>query len=128
MTHSSTLAPMARRIPRPLLLTLVTALALIVAGLVGTGSGARSHAPAPAALAAGPLGCPPGFVITASPNISNSLNTFYAVAARAPGDVWAVGNYDNGGVRQTLTARYDGTAWTAVPSPNQGTTNNALQG
>ncbi|HEX6606049.1 MAG TPA: S-layer homology domain-containing protein, partial [Chloroflexia bacterium] len=128
MMQSPTLAPAARRIPRPLLFALLAGLAFAMAGLVGTGSAALSPAPVPAALAAAPLGCPPGFVITASPNISNSLNTFYAVAARAAGDVWAVGNYDNGGILQTLTAHYDGAAWTAVPSPNQGSTNNTLQG
>jgi hypothetical protein len=130
MMKRMALGPAARRTPHTLLLACAAALAFAVAGLLGAGSAAFSNAMAPpaAAPAAGPLGCPPGFVVTASPNISNSLNTFYAVAARAPGDVWAVGNYDNGGVLQTLTAHYDGAAWTAVPSPNQGTTNNTLQG
>ena len=123
-------APRAPRTPRTLLLACAAALVFALAGLLSAGSAAFSNAmaPPPAAPAAGPLGCPPGFVVTASPNISNSLNTFYAVAARAPGDVWAVGNYDNGGVLQTLTAHYDGAAWAAVPSPNQGSTNNTLQG
>ena len=42
---------------------------------------------------------------------------------------WAVGNV---GVaqksNQTLTERFDGSAWSVVPSPNVGTGNNALNG
>jgi hypothetical protein len=45
----------------------------------------------------------------------------------SPGETWAVGNV---GVaekaNQTLTERFDGSAWSVVPSPNQGTGNNAL--
>jgi hypothetical protein len=134
MIKRTALAPAARPAPkgapRALLLVLATALAFALAGLLSAGGAPASATLAPGArqALAAPLGCPPGFVITASPNISNSLNTFYAVGARATGDVWAVGNYDNGGVLHTLTAHYDGAAWTAVPSPNQGTTNNTLQG
>jgi hypothetical protein len=45
------------------------------------------------------------------------------------GQSWAVGNV---GValhaNQTLIERFDGSAWSVVPSPNQGTGNNALNG
>ncbi|MBV8117811.1 MAG: hypothetical protein JOZ01_07515 [Candidatus Eremiobacteraeota bacterium] len=48
----------------------------------------------------------------------NSLN---AVDARTLHDVWAVGQYHrfaNNSYDQTLTERWDGTAWSLVPSPN----------
>ncbi|HUS13889.1 MAG TPA: S-layer homology domain-containing protein, partial [Chloroflexia bacterium] len=43
-------------------------------------------------------------------------------------DAWAVGGYEDGTVYQTLTQHWDGTAWTVVPSPNPGSSDNTLLG
>src|SRR5207249_1337621 len=48
------------------------------------------------------------------------------VAAVATNDVWAVGYYLNGGVNQTLTEHWNGSAWSIVASPNQGSSANTL--
>ena len=42
--------------------------------------------------------------------------------------MWAVGEYANGGVTQTLTMHYNGTAWSIVSSPNSGSGYNQLAG
>jgi erythromycin esterase-like protein len=39
------------------------------------------------------------------------------VAATSPTNAWAVGFYDNGGLK-TLILHWDGTSWTVQPSPN----------
>jgi len=49
-----------------------------------------------------------------------------AVSADASSDVWAVGYL--GAIGATLTEHYDGTAWSAVPSPSPGGAENALLG
>ena len=52
-----------------------------------------------------------------------------AVHARAGDDVWAVGVYTGtGGVAQTLTEHWNGTAWSQIASPNVGSRNNMLLG
>ena len=58
---------------------------------------------------------------------SNVLN---AVAAISANNVWAVGYFtdDSTNVQQTLTAHWDGTGWTQVPSPNAGAAANLLLG
>src|SRR5215467_6859062 len=44
-------------------------------------------------------------------------------------ETWAVGNVGTAQrPNQTLTEQYNGSAWSVVPSPNQGTGNNALNG
>ncbi len=56
-----------------------------------------------------------------------SSDELSSVSYVSPGETWAVGNI---GVaekaNQTLTERYNGSAWSVVPSPNEGTGNNAL--
>jgi len=45
------------------------------------------------------------------------------------GEWWAVGNVGSAlHANRTLIVRFDGSAWSAVPSPNQGTLNNGLNG
>jgi len=47
----------------------------------------------------------------------------------SPSETWAVGNVGTAQrPNQTLTELYNGSAWSVVPSPNQGTGNNALNG
>jgi hypothetical protein len=61
------------------------------------------------------------------PSPGSGFNGLYGVAAIALNDVWAVGMfYNNGGQYQTLTEHWNGSSWSVVPSPNQGTTGSEL--
>jgi hypothetical protein len=63
-----------------------------------------------------------------NPNNSNGLS---GVAALSSGEVWAVGWTWDGGIfspDSTLVERWNGTAWSVVPSPSVGTYSNALNG
>jgi hypothetical protein len=52
---------------------------------------------------------------------------FFGVAATGPGDVWAVGTYQQPlGTLHTLIEHFDGSAWSIVASPNPGATGNQL--
>ncbi len=59
------------------------------------------------------------------PGMSSEL---HGVVALGAGNAWAVGYTISSGSapRQTLIERWDGTAWTIVPSPNQGSSDNEL--
>jgi len=61
------------------------------------------------------------FSIQRTPNPSPQGNTFNALTAIAADDVWAVGfkgqNEQNNDA-QTLTAHWNGSQWSVVPSPN----------
>jgi len=59
---------------------------------------------------------------TPSPNVHG--NTLNAVAAISPADAWVVGyqNDNNLNDSRTLTEHWNGTAWSAIKSPNPGTT------
>jgi len=62
-----------------------------------------------------------------SPNVGSGINVLYAIAPGAANDVWAVGDFHNsGGVRQTLAGHWNGSAWSIVPTPNQGAGDNVL--
>jgi FG-GAP-like repeat len=94
-----------------------TLLAVLVvpAALLGTGAGRA------AASACGSLNRQNG-ALSSGDELSNAS----FVSAN---ETWAVGNV--GAAQQankTLIERYDGAAWSVVPSPNQGTGNNALNG
>jgi hypothetical protein len=61
--------------------------------------------------------------VVSSPNPSDSNAneiTFNKVTCSSSSDCWAVGNYFNGSVYQTLIEHWDGTAWSVVSSPNNG--------
>jgi hypothetical protein len=65
--------------------------------------------------------------IVPTPNVGLGDNFLQSVVAISPTAVWAVGHYDDGaGLHRTLIERWDGTAWTIVPSPNVGTSSNWL--
>jgi len=65
--------------------------------------------------------------VVPSPNVAGVNNALYAVAVAGARDVWAVGNTGNGSATQTtLTAHWNGTAWSIVPSPNVAGVNNTL--
>jgi hypothetical protein len=61
------------------------------------------------------------------PLVANRHHAFYAVAAIAPDDVWAVGDYRNiGGVFRGVAYHWDGSAWSHVPSPIESVSQSAL--
>jgi hypothetical protein len=79
--------------------------------------GAVTVLPAPPALAAAV--CTGTWAAVATPNPDREVdNGLASLAVVAPDDVWAVGAGGvYGGARATLTIHWDGSAWTAVPSP-----------
>lgn len=98
--------------------------------------------------------CSPSWAVVPSPNMGTMGNSLYGVDAVASNDAWAVGYYwgvgaskqrrvsteqseftlprsiygstEQGGVKRTLIERWDGSAWTVVPSPNTGSDSNDL--
>ncbi len=68
--------------------------------------------------------------VVPSPNVGNDDNSLRGVSVAGPNDVWAVGYYMDTslGALRTLVLRWDGAQWSVVPSPNQGTNDNMLQG
>jgi hypothetical protein len=58
-----------------------------------------------------------------SPNVGSLENELAGLAVVGPNDIWAVGRYNSGRPptatgRDTLALRWNGTAWSAVPTPN----------
>src|SRR5438552_4123879 len=101
--------------------------------------------------------CQPAWSLINSPNPGSYSNYLEAVTAISTSDVWAVGEYDTGGMHQTLAEHHrgvrfdredagsntsgissgvyqtliehwDGTSWSVIPSPNVGTNDNELYG
>lgn len=68
--------------------------------------------------------------ITASPDVGTNQNGFFRVSCSSPSFCEAVGLYFNTGVRayQTLIESWNGSSWSIVPSPNNGTAYNILEG
>jgi len=61
------------------------------------------------------------------PTPGSGSNSLHGVAVISANDVWAVGAFnDSGGPQQTLTEHWNGSTWSVVPSPNQGTTGSEL--
>ena len=80
-------------------------------------------APGAGRAAASPCG---SFSVVASPASSGELTDAAFVSA---GEWWAVGNVGSAlHANRTLIVRFDGSAWSVVASPNQGTLNNGLNG
>jgi hypothetical protein len=68
-------------------------------------------------------------VVTTPPNIGTYDNLLYGLAAVATNDVWAVGNYYYSATEvRTLILHWDGSIWSIIPSPNQGTYSSYLYG
>jgi hypothetical protein len=59
-------------------------------------------------------------VPTPDPGGTTRESQFLGVAAMSSGRAWAVGHYSDGTALRTLIARWNGTAWKVVPSPNTG--------
>ncbi|MBB4764835.1 hypothetical protein ACFQFC_11535 [Amorphoplanes digitatis] len=64
----------------------------------------------------------------AVPKAAGTDTEFAAVRAFSASDAWAVGQTASTGstFRKTLAMHYNGTAWTAVPTPSQGTRTNFM--
>jgi hypothetical protein len=64
-----------------------------------------------------------------SPNNALANNWLNGVSCVSPGACTAVGNYAKGsGASKTLIETWNGTAWSVVPSPNEGASGNVLNG
>jgi hypothetical protein len=69
------------------------------------------------------------WAIVPSPNVDTTHNNaLSAVSCASATTCWAVGSSNNGSFTQTLIEQWNGTSWTIVPSPNNGTQSNALNG
>ena len=77
---------------------------------------------------ASPPDAPTRWSIVPSPN-EEGANWLAAVDARTGNDAWAVGYYiGDEGLYETLSAHWDGSAWTLVETPNAGETGDWLYG
>lgn len=75
-----------------------------------------------------PDNCGPGWAVVPSANVSDASNVLAGVSALSSTEIWAVGGYmTTTSITQTLTQRWNGSAWSIVPSPNVGTSDNVLQ-
>jgi plastocyanin len=67
------------------------------------------------------------WTIPESPSVPGVDNLLEGVSATGPSEAWAVGFVsDKLTGNRTLIERWDGSAWTRVPSPNPSTTSNSL--
>ncbi|MBJ7608922.1 MAG: hypothetical protein JF887_05765 [Candidatus Dormibacteraeota bacterium] len=75
-----------------------------------------------------------GWTVIKSPMRGTADNSLGAISASTPSDIWAVGNFlpdaanSNPDATLTFATHYDGTRWTAVPTPNTGPNFNTLFG
>lgn len=75
-----------------------------------------------------------GWTVVPSAMRGTGDNTLGAVAASAPDDVWAVGNFlpdtanSNPDASLSLANHFDGKTWSAVPTPNAGPNFNTFFG
>jgi hypothetical protein len=69
------------------------------------------------------------WIVVPTPSPGTSYSVLQGVVAMPGSQAWAVGRYGpGGGVSFTLTLRWNGTAWSQVPSPNPGSSYNLLNG
>jgi hypothetical protein len=68
------------------------------------------------------------WTVVPSPSPSDQSSELMAVSAASSSDAWAVGEFFNSqsNTIETLILHWDGVAWTVVPSPSPGSTNNDL--
>jgi hypothetical protein len=112
-----------------ILITLLGAAVIFRFGMVSRPASAHGIAATPGAHAATTASCttsPWGIVTT--PSVNGGV--LRATAADSSSDVWAVGYYYNSTVQinQTLIERWNGVAWSIIPSPNTGNGANQLYG
>ncbi|MEZ0094771.1 alkaline phosphatase family protein [Streptacidiphilus sp. EB129] len=96
--------------------------------------------PTPTPVPAEPLsrstdsGSSDGWTVQSTPVLGSADNSFGAVAAVSPSDVWAVGNYlpdtsaSNTDATLNLAAHFDGTQWTSTPIGDGGPNFDTLLG
>jgi hypothetical protein len=66
-----------------------------------------------------------GWTVVPSPNTGPEGNALHDLAIISAGDIWAIGfSISTGDLLRTLAMHWDGIAWTIVPSPNVGSTDN----
>ena len=77
-----------------------------------------------------PAAAPPGWSIAPSPDNGTGLNQLEGVSCHRASSCQAVGFYLDAslGHNQTLIESWNGTSWSIVPSPDNGTGDNDLQG
>ncbi len=65
-----------------------------------------------------------------TPKVGSTPTQFFSVAAINSSDVWAVGEStaSNSVTRQSLTEQWNGTKWSVIASPDNGSNSNILQG
>lgn len=69
------------------------------------------------------------WALVSAPNAGTHHNELDAVSAASARDAWAVGRWLPAvGQERTLTEHWNGTAWSVVRSPNNGTSHNELDG
>lgn len=103
---------------RPRILATLTTTLLAVAALGAT-----------SVLAPGSAAASPTWSLDTSPNGGTQQNLLPAVSCLSPTACVAVGYFeDNNLVRQTLVESWNGTSWSIVSSPDQGTGNSELTG
>ncbi len=63
-----------------------------------------------------------------NPGTGTPVDTLYSISVNSAGDIWAAGDSTSSSITtdQTLVEHWDGTAWSAVPSPNVAGTNSGL--
>jgi hypothetical protein len=69
------------------------------------------------------------WAVVPSPSPTSSFNVLFSVGAVSASDVWAVGNRSSSSdpnTHRTMIQHWNGTKWSVVSSPNQGTDSNAL--
>jgi len=75
-----------------------------------------------------------GWTVQRAPRLGMADNSFGAMAAVSPSDVWAVGNYlpdtpgSNPDATLALAAHFNGSRWTSTPVPDTGPNFNTLFG
>ena len=71
-----------------------------------------------------------GWSVVPSPNMGALINELYSVVAIEGNDVWAVGRFSDSTSSgdHTLTEHWDGSTWSVVSSPNEGTLGSILYG
>jgi hypothetical protein len=67
--------------------------------------------------------------VVASPNPGNYVDELLGVTIISSNDAWAVGEYQSTTtfIKQTLTMHWDGSSWSVVASPNNGSADNVLR-
>lgn len=108
------------------------AIAAAGAVLAGCGGGElwTGSQPIPASPALRSAHACQGWRVIPSADASSINNSLYGIARSSGSTLWAVGSYEAKAYAPflTLTERWDGTSWSVVSSPNDGSGDNVLYG